>query len=167
MQKKLGAKIIEINPQSEDASLNRKIVPTILTGVTSDMEIMKNEIFGPILPIMEYDQIDDVLAFINSRPRPLALYYFDFDQARADYIVQRTHSGHFGLNTVLTHVAQDDLPFGGVGASGMGKYHGPEGFFSLSHERSMMSNPKLYSLKFILPPFDKPIHRLISKTLLR
>ena len=165
--KKLGAKIIEINPQSEDASLNRKIVPTILTGVTSDMEIMKNEIFGPILPIMEYDQIDDVLAFINSRPRPLALYYFDFDQARADYIVQRTHSGHFGLNTVLTHVAQDDLPFGGVGASGMGKYHGPEGFFSLSHERSMMSNPKLYSLKFILPPFDKPIHRLISKTLLR
>lgn len=165
--RELGAKIIEINPQSEDASLNRKIVPTILTGVTSDMEIMKNEIFGPILPIMEYDQIDDVIEFINSRPRPLALYYFDFDQARADYVAQRTHSGHFGLNTVLTHVAQDDLPFGGVGASGMGKYHGPEGFFSLSHERSMMSNPKLYSLKFILPPFDKPIHRLISKTLLR
>ena len=165
--KALGAKIIEINPQSEDVSLNRKIVPTILTGVTSEMEIMKNEIFGPILPIMEYDQIDDVIEFINSRPRPLALYYFDFGQARADYIAQRTHSGHFGLNTVLTHVAQDDLPFGGVGASGMGKYHGPEGFFSLSHERSMMSNPKLYSLKFILPPFDKPIHRLISKTLLR
>lgn len=165
--KALGAKIIEINPQSEDVSLNRKITPTILTGVTSEMEIMKNEIFGPILPIMEYDQIDDVIEFINSRPRPLALYYFDFDQARADYIAQRTHSGHFGLNTVLTHVAQDDLPFGGVGASGMGKYHGPEGFFSLSHERSMMSNPKLYSLKFILPPFDKPIHRLISKTLLR
>ena len=162
-----GAKIIEINPQSEDASLNRKIVPTVLTGVTSEMDIMKNEIFGPILPIMEYDQIDDVIEFINSRPRPLALYYFDFDQARADYIAQRTHSGHFGLNTVLTHVAQDDLPFGGVGASGMGKYHGPEGFFSLSHERSMMSNPKLYSLKFILPPFNKPIHRLISKTLLR
>jgi len=112
-------------------------------------------------------RIDDVIEFINSRPRPLALYYFDFDQARADYVAQRTHSGHFGQNTVLTHVAQDDLPFGGVGASGMGKYHGPEGFFSLSHERSVMSNPKLYSLKFILPPFNKPIHRLISKTLLR
>ncbi|ENU18388.1 MAG: coniferyl aldehyde dehydrogenase [Acinetobacter bohemicus] len=162
-----GAKIIEINPAHENLSLVRKIAPTLLTGVTTDMQIMKEEIFGPILPILEYDQIDDVIEFINSRPRPLALYYFDFDQARADYVAQRTHSGHFGQNTVLTHVAQDDLPFGGVGASGMGKYHGPEGFFSLSHERSVMSNPKLYSLKFILPPFNKPIHRLISKTLLR
>ena len=162
-----GAQIIEINSKHEDVAAVRKIAPTLLTGVSPDMQIMQNEIFGPILPIMEYDQIDDVIEFINSRPRPLALYYFDFDQARADYVAQRTHSGHFGQNTVLTHVAQDDLPFGGVGASGMGKYHGPEGFFSLSHERSVMSNPKLYSLKFILPPFNKPIHKLISKTLLR
>ena len=162
-----GANIIEINPKNEDAAAVRKIVPTILTNIRPDMQIMQHEIFGPILPIMEYDQIDDVIDFINSRPRPLALYYFDFDHARADYVAQRTHSGHFGQNTVLTHVAQDDLPFGGVGASGMGKYHGPEGFFSLSHERSVMSNPKLYSLKFILPPFNKPIHKLISKTLLR
>lgn len=162
-----GAQIISFNPQQEDVDVVRKIAPTVLTGVTPNMQIMQHEIFGPILPIMEYDQIDEVIAFINSRPRPLALYYFDFDQARADYVAQRTHSGHFGQNTVLTHVAQDDLPFGGVGASGMGKYHGPEGFFSLSHERSVMSNPKLYSLKFILPPFNKPIHKLISKTLLR
>ena len=162
-----GAQIIEINSKHEDVAAVRKIAPTLLTGVSPDMQIMQHEIFGPILPIMEYDQIDDVIEFINSRPRPLALYYFDFDQARADYVAQRTHSGHFGQNTVLTHVAQDDLPFGGVGASGMGKYHGPEGFFSLSHERSVMSNPKLYSLKFILPPFNKPIHKLISKTLLR
>ncbi|OTG84244.1 coniferyl-aldehyde dehydrogenase [Acinetobacter sp. ANC 5054] len=162
-----GAQIISFNPQNEDVDAVRKIAPTVLTGVTPEMQIMQHEIFGPILPIMEYDQIDEVIAFINSRPRPLALYYFDFDQARADYVAQRTHSGHFGQNTVLTHVAQDDLPFGGVGASGMGKYHGPEGFFSLSHERSVMSNPKLYSLKFILPPFNKPIHKLISKILLR
>ena len=162
-----GAQVVEINPAHETFSDTRKVPPTLLTGVTPDMRIMQDEIFGPLLPIMEYDQIDDVIEFINSRPRPLALYYFDFDQARADYVAQRTHSGHFGQNTVLTHVAQDDLPFGGVGASGMGKYHGPEGFFSLSHERSVMSNPKLYSLKFILPPFNKPIHKLISKTLLR
>lgn len=162
-----GAQIIAINPLHEDLYEVRKIAPTIVAGVTPDMQIMQNEIFGPLLPIMEYDQIDDVIDFINSRPRPLALYYFDFDQARADYVAQRTHSGHFGQNTVLTHVAQDDLPFGGVGASGMGKYHGPEGFFSLSHERSMMSNPKLYSFKYILPPFNKPIHKLILKTLLR
>ncbi|MDM1280939.1 coniferyl aldehyde dehydrogenase [Acinetobacter indicus] len=162
-----GAQLIEINPQNELLDDVRKVAPTVLTGVTTEMRIMKEEIFGPLLPIMEYEQIDDVIEFINSRPRPLALYYFDFDQARADYVAQRTHSGHFGQNMVLTHVAQDDLPFGGVGASGMGKYHGPEGFFSLSHERSVMSNPKLYSLKYILPPFNKPIHRLISKMLLR
>ncbi|MCJ8161020.1 coniferyl aldehyde dehydrogenase [Acinetobacter zhairhuonensis] len=162
-----GAQLIEINPLYEQLSEVRKIAPTLIAGVTPDMQIMQNEIFGPLLPIMEYEQIDDVIDFINSRPRPLALYYFDFDQARAEYVAQRTHSGHFGQNTVLTHVAQDDLPFGGVGASGMGKYHGPEGFFSLSHERSMMSNPKLYSFKYILPPFNKPIHKLILKTLLR
>ena len=162
-----GARIIEINPEQEQLEDVRKIAPTLLTGVTTEMDIMKNEIFGPILPIFEYDHIEDVIEFINLRPRPLALYYFDFDQSRADYVAERTHSGHFGQNTVLTHVAQDDLPFGGVGASGMGKYHGPEGFFNLSHGRSMMSNPKLYSLKYILPPFNKPIHRLLYKTLLR
>lgn len=162
-----GAKIIEIYKEKEDLSATRKVAPTLLTHVTQDMQIMQEEIFGPLLPILEYEQIDDVIDFINSRPRPLALYYFDFNRARANYVAQRTHSGHFGQNTVITHVAQDDLPFGGVGASGMGKYHGPEGFFSLSHERSVMSNPKLYSLKFILPPFNKPIHKLISKLLLR
>lgn len=162
-----GAQIIAINPQNEALEDVYKIAPTLVTGVTEQMDIMQHEIFGPVLPIMEYDQIDEVIEFINHRPRPLALYYFDFDAARAQYIAQHTHSGHFGINTVLTHVAQDDLPFGGVGASGMGKYHGPEGFFSLSHERSMMSNPKLYSLKFILPPFNKPLYKLISKALLR
>lgn len=92
------------------------------------------------------------------------------DMARADYVAGRTHSGHFGINQTLTHVAQDDLPFGGIGASGMGKYHGKEGFFSFSNERSVMSNPvnpKLYSLKFILPPYNKPTHKLLLKTLFR
>ena len=162
-----GAEITSINPANENLETVRKIAPTLLTGVTPDMQILQNEIFGPILPIMEYDQIDNVIDFINSRPCPLALYYFDFDNARADYVSQRTHSGHFGQNAVLTHVAQDDLPFGGVGASGMGKYHGPEGFFSLSHERSVMSISKLFSLKFILPPYDKPLNRIFEKTFLR
>ncbi|WP_445116604.1 coniferyl aldehyde dehydrogenase [Acinetobacter sp. WZC-1] len=163
-----GAQLTEINPAHEDLTGVHKIAPTILTGVTADMEIMNHEIFGPVLPVMEYDQIDQVIDFINSRPRPLALYYFDFDNARADYISQRTHSGHFGQNAVLTHVTQDDLPFGGVGASGMGKYHGPEGFFSLSNERSVMSIPKLFSLKLILPPFNKKAAlKVLEKTFLR
>jgi coniferyl-aldehyde dehydrogenase len=125
-----GARIIEINPEQEQLEDVRKIAPTLLTGVTTEMDIMKNEIFGPILPIFEYDHIEDVIEFINLRPRPLALYYFDFDQARADYVAERTHSGILVKNRDL--VAQDDLPFGGIGASGMGKYHGKEGFSILS-----------------------------------
>lgn len=165
-----GANIVELNTQKESLTEVRKIAPTLVTAVTTDMEIMKNEIFGPILPIIEYDQLDDALKFINSQPHPLAFYYFDVDQARAEYVAERTHSGHFGINQTLTHVAQDDLPFGGVGASGMGKYHGKEGFFSFSHERSVMSNPvssKLYSLKLILPPYNKAVHKLLLKTLFR
>lgn len=164
---KRGAEKIEINPKNEDLEAVRKIAPTLLTGITPDMDIMKNEIFGPVLPILEYDQIDEVIEFINDRPRPLALYYFDFDDARAEYIAQRTHSGHFGQNALVTHVAQDDLPFGGVGASGMGRYHGPEGFFNLSNERSVMSIPKLFSLKLILPPFNRSIPSIIQKAFLR
>ena len=165
-----GANIVELNTQKESLTEVRKIAPTLVTGVTTDMEIMKNEIFGPILPIIEYDQLDDALKFINSQPHPLAFYYFDIDQARIDYVAERTHSGHFGINQTLTHVAQDDLPFGGVGASGMGKYHGKEGFFSFSHGRSVMSNPvssQLYSLKFILPPYNKAAQKLLLKTLFR
>lgn len=162
-----GATIIEVNPKNEDLRSVRKIAPTLLTGVSLDMDIMQNEIFGPILPIIEYEHLDDVIQMINARPRPLALYYFDFDTSRAEYMAKHTHSGHFGLNTVLTHVAQDDLPFGGVGASGMGKYHGPEGFFNLSHGRSVMSYPKLFSLKFLLPPYHGPVHKLLSKTFIR
>lgn len=165
--KNQGAQIIEINPKMEDLTDVRKIAPTLLTEITPDMDIMKNEIFGPILPIFEYDCVEDVLAFINARPRPLALYYFDYDKNRADYIAKHTHSGHYGINQVITHVAQDDLPFGGIGASGMGKYHGEEGFFSFSHGRSVMSKPKFYALRFVLAPFNKPIHKLIYKTLLR
>jgi len=144
-----GANIIEINPQSENVAATRKMAPTVLTNVSPDMQIMQNEIFGPVLPILEYEQIDDVIEFINSRPRPLALYYFDFDQARADYVAQRTHSGHFGLNTVLTHVAQDDLPFGGVGASGMGKYHERRTFWlsSNSVQRTGEASDGAFSLR--------------------
>lgn len=164
---KQGAKLTEVNPSNEELASVRKIAPTLLTGVTAEMQIMQNEIFAPVLPILEYDQIDEVIEFINDRPRPLALYYFDFNDSRAEYIAQRTHSGHFGQNAVVTHVAQDDLPFGGVGASGMGRYHGPEGFFSLSNERSVMSVPKLFSLKYVLAPFNRPIPSIIRKAFLR
>lgn len=162
-----GATIISLNQQHEPLAEQRKIAPTLVANVTDDMLLMQEEIFGPILPMIEYDHLDDVIYKINQGERPLALYYFDFDVRRGEDIAMQTHSGHFGQNMVLTHPAQDDLPFGGVGASGMGKYHGPEGFYSFSHARSAMSNPKLYSLKYILPPFNKSVHHFIEKTLLR
>lgn len=166
-----GATLFTINPAQEDAcKLNaiRKIPPTLICDVNDEMTVMQEEIFGPILPIITYDKLDDVIDKINQGNRPLALYYFDYDKKRADSIAKRTHSGHFGQNCVLTHVAQDDLPFGGVGASGMGKYHGPEGFYSFSHARSLMSMPKVFGLKMILPPFDnKPALAWIEKFFLR
>ncbi len=86
------------------------------------MLIMQNEIFGPILPILETESLSRALEFVNRRARPLALYYFDNDSARAEYVITHTHSGGVGINDVVTHVGVDDLPFGGVGASGMGRY---------------------------------------------
>jgi coniferyl-aldehyde dehydrogenase len=162
-----GAEFFEFNPANEDLSAVRKIAPTVIANVTRDMDVCQNEIFGPILPVIEYDDIDETINYINAGERPLALYYFDYDADRAEYMARRTHSGHFGINQVLTHVAQDDLPFGGIGNSGMGKYHGQEGFYSMSHARSVMLKPRFYAFKMILPPFGKPIHKIILKTLLR
>lgn len=165
--RQLGAEFYEFNPANEELESVRKIAPTLITNVNENMDVCQQEIFGPVMPVIEYDDIDEAINYINARPRPLALYYFDYDADRAEYLARRTHSGHFGINQVLTHVAQDDLPFGGIGASGMGKYHGSEGFFSMSHARSVMMNPRLYSFKMILAPFNTPLHKILIKTLLR
>ncbi len=162
-----GAEIFEINPANEELESVRKVAPTLIGNVNENMEVCKQELFGPVLPMIEYDDIDEAIRYINARERPLALYYFDYNADRAEYMASRTHSGHFGINQVLTHVAQDDLPFGGVGASGMGKYHGPEGFFSMSHGRSVMLKPRFYAFKMILPPFNTSVHKILQKALIR
>ncbi|PRD38472.1 UNVERIFIED_CONTAM: calB [Trichonephila clavipes] len=161
-----GARVIEINPSAERFENTRKIPPTIVLGATPDMLIMQNEIFGPVLPILEVESLSDALAFVNARPRPLALYYFDHDEARADYVVTHTHSGGVGINDVVTHVGVDDLPFGGVGASGMGRYHAYEGFQTYSNMKAVLERPRFYSVRFILPPFNRSSHNLIKKLFL-
>lgn len=162
-----GARIIEINPAKETFGGSHKIPVTLVLDVTSDMEIMKNEIFGPVLAVKTYNQIEEALVYINERDRPLALYYFDYDSARADYIVKNTHSGGMCINDTVSHGAIDDLPFGGVGASGMGKYHGFEGFTTMSNAKAILEKPKFYAIKFILPPFNKPLHNIMKKYILK
>lgn len=131
------------------------------------MDLCQHEIFGPILPIMEYGSIDEAIGYINARPRPLALYYFDYNEKRAKYVEDHTHSGQFGINAVLAQVGQSDLPFGGIGNSGMGQYHAHEGFLTMSHARAVLKNPKFYSAKMILPPFGSRIHQTLAKLFLR
>lgn len=161
-----GARVIEINPANEVFENTFKIPPTLVLGVTPDMLIMQNEIFGPVLPIMEVESLAQALDYINARPRPLALYYFDLDTDRAEYVVSHTHSGGVGINDTVTHVGVDDLPFGGVGASGMGRYHSYDGFQTYSNMKAVLERPKFYSVRFILPPYNKPMHKFVKKIFL-
>ena len=126
-----GAELITINPQGEDLSQTRKFPVTLVLNATEDMLVMREEIFGPILPVIPYDSLSDAISYVNGRPRPLALYYFDWDKARADKVLAETHSGGACINDTMSHVMADDIPFGGIGPSGMGHYHGEEGFRTL------------------------------------
>ena len=162
-----GARIVEINPANEKFENTRKMPVTLVLDVTNEMEIMRNEIFGPVLAIKGYERLDEALDHVNQGPRPLALYYFDYDSSRADYVIKHTHSGGVCINDTISHVGVDDLPFGGVGASGMGKYHGFEGFATMSNPKAVLEKPKFYAIKFILPPFNKPIHNIIKKYILK
>ncbi|SDM42928.1 coniferyl-aldehyde dehydrogenase [Streptomyces sp. cf386] len=133
-----GARIIEVGHRPGDAARRpHTLAPTVVLGVTDDMRIAHEEIFGPILPIFGYRDIDDAINYVNARPRPLALYYFGDDGPDRRKVLDRTTSGNVTVNGTIMHVAQDDLPFGGVGASGMGKYHGIEGFRTLSHPKGI------------------------------
>lgn len=162
-----GAKIIEINPANEKFENTRKMPITLVLNVTDDMELMKNEIFGPVLPIIPYDRLEDAITYVNARPRPLALYYFDYDSGRAEFVETHTCSGGMCVNDTISHVGVDDLPFGGVGPAGMGRYHGKEGFITLSNPRGVLQRGKLYAVKFLLPPFNKGLHNFIKKNMLK
>jgi coniferyl-aldehyde dehydrogenase len=131
------------------------MAPSVVIGATDGMAIMQQEIFGPALPILPYGDIDDVIACVNARPRPLALYYFGADGADRRKVLARTASGNVTLNGTLMHYVQDDLPFGGVGASGMGAYHGIEGFRSLSHAKGIFEQGRLNASSLLRAPFGR------------
>ena len=158
-----GASLHQIEQQSD----GRRLPHVVLTDVHDDMLIMQNEIFGPILPIKTYTQIDDVIAYINAKDRPLALYYFGYNKAEQQKVLHETHSGGVCLNETLMTAGMEDMPFGGIGPSGMGHYHGHEGFKTFSHAKSVFSRPKFSLMKLIYPPYGSSILKLIYKFFLR
>lgn len=162
-----GAEIVEINPNNEDFSQqeHHKIPPTLIVGATDDMTVMQEEIFGPVLPIRTYTAIDETIAEINARPRPLALYYFGDDSAESDAMLNRTHSGGVTINDVIFHVTMHDLPFGGVGPSGMGAYHGHRGFLEFSHEKAIYRQTASEILAVMRPPYGAAFKKQVDARL--
>ena len=161
-----GARVIELNPASEDFDASPKMAPHIVTGLTGDMRLMQDEIFGPILPVVTYRTLDEALAFVNARARPLALYVFDHDRESIDRVLTQTTSGGVTVNETILHIAQDDLPFGGVGASGMGEYHGRAGFETFSKRKAVFFQSRLNGMKLFRPPYGRRFEAL-ARFLLR
>ncbi|ATP28939.1 coniferyl aldehyde dehydrogenase [Chromobacterium violaceum] len=157
-----GARIDEINPASEDLAAVRKLPLTLVQRCPGDCALMQEEIFGPILPVVAYDKFDEALAYINARPRPLALYLFDDDPLRIDRVLQETISGGVSINDTLLHVVQEDLPFGGVGPSGMGHYHGREGFLTFSKLKPVFRQSRLSGAWLTRPPYGTAVEWLLK-----
>jgi coniferyl-aldehyde dehydrogenase len=162
-----GAEVVEINPANEDFSQqeHRKIPPTLILGATDDMQVMKEEIFGPVLPIRTTSSITGAIEEINARPRPLALYYFGEDEAESEALLNRTHSGGVTINDVIFHFTMDDLPFGGVGPSGIGAYHGERGFREFSHEKAVYRQIKSELLAMMRPPYGAAFRKQVDARL--
>lgn len=158
-----GATLIRLYDQGQA----RRMAHSLLLNVSDDMTVMQDEIFGPVLPIVPYRGIDQAFAYINQRPRPLALYYFGYNKREQDRVLHETHSGGVCLNDTLLHVAQDDMPFGGIGPSGMGHYHGHEGFLTFSKAKGVLVKQRLNAAKLIYPPYGKSIQKLIQKLFVR
>ncbi len=159
-----GAQVLQIGVN--DSPRERTLAPTLILDATPDMAVMQQEIFGPILPVIPYSDIDQAVDYVNARPRPLALYFFGRDGQARHRVLERTTSGNVTINDTLLHYAVDDLPFGGVGASGMGAYHGEEGFKTLSHAKGIFQQTRWNLTGLLQPPFGW-ITELLTAYLLR
>ena len=161
-----GAEIIElgINP-SKAHDRPRTLAPSLVIGADSDARILSEEIFGPVLPVLPWRSIEEVSTYVNARPRPLALYYFGPLGADYHWLLSHTTSGNVGINNCMLHVAQADLPFGGIGASGMGAYHGPEGFRAMTHAKGVFIQHGWNLPRLLRPPFGRLVDFALRVTL--
>jgi coniferyl-aldehyde dehydrogenase len=159
-----GAELIELNPAREDFRQQpyHKIPPTLVLNPTDDMAVMKDEIFGPLLPVKTYGHVDEAIEYVNAHARPLGLYYFGGDAKEQERVLTRTTSGGVSVNDVIMHVSMEDLPFGGVGPSGMGSYHGIDGFKSFSHAKAVFRQAKSDITAMMRPPYGEKIRKMLD-----
>ncbi|AVU77526.1 coniferyl aldehyde dehydrogenase [Pseudomonas rhizophila] len=163
-----GARLIEINPAQEDLGdrQTRKIAPTLVLNATEQMQVLREEIFGPLLPIKTYRDFATAIDYVNGQPRPLAAYYFGEDAGERQQVLERTTSGGVVINDVMSHVVFEALPFGGVGHSGMGAYHGVYGFRTFSHAKAVVvQSPVGESNLAMRAPYGAMIHGLLDQLL--
>ena len=161
-----GASVVPLAGTNESLDDAQKLAPTIVHHVTAEMRLMQEEIFGPILPLVSYDTLDNAIRYVNDHPRPLALYYFGRDGQHIERVLNETTSGGVTINDTLLHISQESLPFGGVGPSGMGSYHGKYGFETFSKIKPIFHQSRLNGLALFKPPYGKRFESLI-KFLLR
>jgi aldehyde dehydrogenase (NAD+)/coniferyl-aldehyde dehydrogenase len=158
-----GAEVVTLAPaETAPDAAARRMLPTLLIGTPESSRVMREEIFGPILPVVAYDDFDAALAYVNARPRPLALYCFDRDEARIRRVLTETAAGGVTINDTILHIAQDDLPFGGVGPSGMGQYHGYDGFLAFSKQKGVFRQARVNGMGLFKPPYGKTFERLVG-----
>jgi coniferyl-aldehyde dehydrogenase len=156
-----GAGVLELNPARENANEdNRVFPPALLWNVSGEMRVVREEIFGPVLPVVTYHSLDEAIEYVNARPRPLALYYFDHNSKRVESLLERTISGGVTVNDTILHIAQNELPFGGVGPSGMGCYHGYDGFETFSKKKGVFLQSRFTTLGLLRPPYGALARRV-------
>jgi coniferyl-aldehyde dehydrogenase len=161
-----GARVHEINPGEETLNPEfRKIAPVVMTSVPEHAQVLQQEIFGPVLPVVAYDDVEQACRFIGARPHPLALYLFSHERRTVDHVLARTSSGGVAINDTLLHCVQEELPFGGVGESGMGAYHGEAGFRTFSHARSVFHQARFNGAGMTKPPYGSRMNRMLSMLL--
>jgi coniferyl-aldehyde dehydrogenase len=162
-----GVEVVEINPANEDfrQQPHHKIPPTLVLDPDDELSVMKDEIFGPVMPVKSYEKVDETISYINDNPRPLGLYYFGKDDGEQQQVVAHTTSGGVTVNDVVMHVAQEDLPFGGVGPSGMGAYHGHDGFKTFSHAKAVFTQTKLNIAEMagLRPPYGEKLMKAVRQ----
>ena len=166
-----GATVLELKPEGENMTQqeHRKIAPTLILDPSDDLKVMKEEIFGPVLPVKGYSTVAEAVAYVNAHDRPLGLYYFGEDLAEREGVLSTTTSGGVTVNDVVMHVAQEDLPFGGIGPSGMGSYHGHDGFKEFSHKKAIYTQMKkdIPQLKMLRPPYGAGIRKYLAGVVTR